>query len=52
MLTQLYSNWNYILNFILFDVSEFIQNEIKQKLNLHKKKEFQTCIDKKNNSHT
>ena len=29
------------------DVSEFIQNEIKQKLNLHSKEEYQTLVDKR-----
>ena len=31
---------------IKHDISEFIQNEIKQKLNLHNKEEYQTLVDK------
>ena len=29
------------------DISDFIQNEVKQKLNLHNQKEYQTVLDKK-----
>ena len=29
------------------DISDFIQNEVKQKINLHNQEEYQTVVDKK-----
>ena len=36
-----------LLRDIKNDVSEFIENEIKQKLDLHNKEEYQTLVDKR-----
>ena len=36
-----------LLRDIKNDVSEFIQNEIKQNLNLHNEEEYQTLVDKR-----
>ena len=38
---------NVLLPEIKNDISDFIQNEVKQKLNLHNQEEYQTVVDKK-----
>ena len=32
------------------DIRDFIQNEVKQKNNLHNQEEYQTVVDKKTNN--
>ena len=40
-----------LLREIKTDVSEFMQNEIKQKINLHNKEEYQTLVNERKFPH-
>ena len=43
-------NKDVLLPEIKNDIRNFIQNEVKQKINLHNQEEYQTVVDKKTNN--